>query len=133
MPTTTQRRPPLIVLGAGDTARQAFLLRRIAGLHPVLVLDPEPPAWVFPHAAGSWAIDLTNEVLVVAAVAEKMRSRGVAGVTTYVEQHVSLATQLAERFGLPLAGFGGRGDVPGREASAAERAPGASSLAVPAG
>lgn len=97
-------RPVLVVLGAGDCDHRAFVLQQIAAIHPVIILDADPPAWAWPYVVGTWAIDLADDDAVAAAVAELARSRGVAGVMTYLEHHVVLAARVAEDLGLPSAG-----------------------------
>lgn len=106
MPTTTPPadRPVLIVLGAGERDYRAHTLQQIADVHPVFLLDSDPPAWTWPYTVASWALDLHEETAVAAAVLQIARERGVAGVMTYLEPHIPLAARLAEDLGLPNAG-----------------------------
>ncbi|MFF4699942.1 hypothetical protein [Streptomyces chattanoogensis] len=103
MPSTTER-PALIVLGAGDRDRWAFTLEQITAVQPVLLLDSDPPAWVWPYVAGVWAVDLTDGVAVAAAVRHLAQDRGVLGIGTYLEHHVEFCAHLTEDLGLPSAG-----------------------------
>ncbi|MFF4699964.1 ATP-grasp domain-containing protein [Streptomyces chattanoogensis] len=94
----------LVVLGAGDRDHHAFSFEQVASVHPVLIMDPDPPVWAWPHVVGTWTVDLTDEDAVAAAVMQLARERGVAGVMTFLEHHAGLAAHLAERLGLPGAG-----------------------------
>lgn len=97
-------RPVLVVLGAGDRDMRAFALEQIAAVHPVLLMDTDPPAWAWPHAtAGLWCVDLRDRETVAAALTHLNRDRGVVGVVTYLEHHIELAASLAEDLGLPNA------------------------------
>ncbi|MFK0295226.1 acetyl-CoA carboxylase biotin carboxylase subunit family protein [Streptomyces sp. NPDC090442] len=101
---TTDRRPVLIVIGAGNHDDHAHLLQQIATVHPVVLLDAEPPAWTWEYVAGLWALSMDDEESVLAAVRHLSADRGVAGVMTYLAEHVPMTAQLAEQFGLPGMG-----------------------------
>ncbi|MGW2027382.1 ATP-grasp domain-containing protein [Streptomyces decoyicus] len=101
---TLSNRPVLVVLGAGDRDSRAFALQQIAAVHPVLLMDGDPPAWTWPYTVATWAIDLQDDTAVAAAVKHIARERGVAGVMTYMEHHIELAARIAEGLALPNAG-----------------------------
>lgn len=101
MTAKTATNPYLVVLGAGDRDYKAHQLQQLASVHRILLLDPEPEAWTWPYIAGRWAIDLTQEELVAGALTALAQDDGIAGVTTYLEDHIPLAARIAEDLGLP--------------------------------
>ncbi|MFF0629908.1 acetyl-CoA carboxylase biotin carboxylase subunit family protein [Streptomyces sp. NPDC004296] len=100
----SDRRPVMVVIGAGDRTAHDHVLQQIAVAHPVLLLDAEPPAWAWPHIAGAWAVDLRDAESVTAAVSHLAADRGVTGVMTYLEHQVPLTAELAQYLGLPGIG-----------------------------
>ncbi|MEU2357698.1 ATP-grasp domain-containing protein [Streptomyces misionensis] len=90
-----------MVLGAGSHTWRGYALKHIAARHPVALLDDQPPAWAEAHVAVCVAVDLADAEAVADAVAALAADRGVAGVLTYLENHVVLAARLADRFALP--------------------------------
>ncbi|MCX4682123.1 ATP-grasp domain-containing protein [Streptomyces sp. NBC_01433] len=93
--------PLLVVLGAGSRTYRGYGLQHIAARYPVALLDEAPPAWAEEHVALSRAVDLTDGQAVREAVEMLAAERGVAGVLTYIENHVVLAARVAGHFGLP--------------------------------
>lgn len=93
--------PLLVVLGAGSHTWRGYGLKHIAARHPVALLDHQPPDWADAHVAVAVAVDLTDAEAVADAVATLAADRGVAGVLTYMENHVVLAARLTDRFALP--------------------------------
>ncbi|MFI5867594.1 acetyl-CoA carboxylase biotin carboxylase subunit family protein [Streptomyces sp. NPDC051546] len=101
MDSTDMTAPLLIVLGAGSRTWHSDVLKHIAALHPVALLDGQPPSWAAAHTTLSITVDLTDIEAVANAVSALEAGRGVAGVLTYIDSHVMLAAQLANGFGLP--------------------------------
>ncbi|ATM24566.1 carboxylase (plasmid) [Streptomyces alboflavus] len=103
MPATphSPRTPLLVVLGAGSRTWRGYALQHIAAQHPVALLDAQPPAWAKEHAALTRTVDLTDTQAARDAVEALAADRGVAGVLTYLEDHVVLAARLADHLALP--------------------------------
>ncbi|MFD4475995.1 acetyl-CoA carboxylase biotin carboxylase subunit family protein [Streptomyces sp. NPDC058471] len=97
----TSRPPLLVVLGAGSRTWRGYGLQHIAARHPVALLDEKPPAWADDHVALSRPVDLTDGEAVSDVLETLAADRGVAGVLTYMENHIVLAARLADRFALP--------------------------------
>ncbi|MFJ8752077.1 acetyl-CoA carboxylase biotin carboxylase subunit family protein [Streptomyces sp. NPDC102441] len=95
------RSPLLVILGAGSRTWRGYGLQHIAARHPVALLDEKPPAWAEDHVVLSRTVDLTDGQAVTEAVETLAADREVAGVLTYMENHVVLAARVAEHFGLP--------------------------------
>ncbi|WP_050514115.1 MULTISPECIES: ATP-grasp domain-containing protein [Streptomyces] len=96
--------PVLLVVGAGASSSWRDGLRRLAALHPLVLLESEPAAWAVPYAREMVAVDLRDGQAVASAVAEITDRHRVAGVITYLEEHAALTARLAERHGLPGIG-----------------------------
>lgn len=103
MPHASQpSRPPLLVIiGAGSRIWRGYGLQHIAARHRVALLDDHPPEWANDHVVLSVAVNLADTEAVAAAVGALAADQGVAGVFTYMEQHVVLTARIAERFMLP--------------------------------
>ncbi|WP_330351713.1 ATP-grasp domain-containing protein [Streptomyces sp. NBC_00582] len=103
MPHSSQpsRSPLLIVIGAGSRIWRGYGLQHIGARHRVALLDDQPPEWANDHVVLSVAVDLADTEAVAAAVGALAADQGVAGVFTYMEQHVVLTARIAERFMLP--------------------------------
>ncbi|MFE0135423.1 acetyl-CoA carboxylase biotin carboxylase subunit family protein [Streptomyces sp. NPDC059037] len=97
----TSRPPLLVVLGAGSRTWRGYGLQHIAARYPVALLDEKPPAWADDHVELCLPVDLADGEAVSDAVETLAEDRGVAGVLTYMENHIVLAARLADRFALP--------------------------------
>lgn len=93
--------PLLVVLGAGSEHYSAHCLERIAAAHPTVLVDHTASARALDYVADFLSADLQAADQTAAAVKEYARRRPVAGVLTYLEQHVVLAASLAHDLGLP--------------------------------
>ncbi|MFE9882537.1 acetyl-CoA carboxylase biotin carboxylase subunit family protein [Streptomyces sp. NPDC005784] len=92
---------PILLLGAGAPEFREYVLRQIARVRPVVLIDQDPPTWARPYLAAQAAVDLRDpeaakNVLMRAAV-----QLGAAGVTTYMEHFVELTAWITHRLGLP--------------------------------
>lgn len=92
---------PVLLLGAGSQLYTRHCLERIAGSHPIVLVDSIAPTWTTSHTAGFLSVDLRAPDLAAAKVKEFASERPVAGVMTYMDQHVELAACLAQALGLP--------------------------------
>lgn len=95
------RSPLLVVIGAGSRVWRGYGLQHIAARHRVALLDEHPPAWANDYVAVSMAVDLADTEAVTQAVAALAADQSVAGVLTYMEQHLAVTARIAERFMLP--------------------------------
>ncbi|MFJ6437840.1 acetyl-CoA carboxylase biotin carboxylase subunit family protein [Streptomyces sp. NPDC091416] len=102
MPLTRPNPAPLLlVLGAGNRTYREYGLLHIAARHSVALLDDRPPAWAAPIVDISVPVKLTDNEAVAETVNRLAADYGVAGVLTYVENHVGLAARLADTLALP--------------------------------
>ncbi|WP_369189979.1 ATP-grasp domain-containing protein [Streptomyces sp. R08] len=92
---------PLLVLGAGIQAYSEYSLRRLAAIRPIVLADPEPPAWTRPYVSDDVVIDLADHEAASTAVKRVAEHTPFAGVCTYAEDHVELTARLATQLGLP--------------------------------
>lgn len=92
---------PVLLLGAGSQLYTRHCLERIAASHPIVLVDSTAPTWTTSHTAGFLSVDLRAPDLAAAKVKEFASERPVAGVMTYMDQHVELAACLAQALGLP--------------------------------
>ncbi|GAA3121902.1 ATP-grasp domain-containing protein [Streptomyces rameus] len=92
---------PVVLLGAGgqDFCGE-FPLARIAAVHPVLLVDQDPPAWARPYLAGHLAAD-PAEARTAEAVLRYTAGDPVGGVLTWSGEHLVSAARIAARLGLP--------------------------------
>ncbi|MEU3414044.1 hypothetical protein ABZ760_22730 [Streptomyces sp. NPDC006658] len=88
---------PVVLLGAGRDVCGEFPLARVAAAHPVLLVDPSPPAsWARPYLAAHLAADPAEE-----GTAGALRGHPVGGVLTWSSRYLPAAACLAARLGLP--------------------------------
>ena len=99
----------LLVLGAGLQAYDEHSLQRLAATRPIVLADPEPPAWTGPYVSDDVVIDLADHAAAAAAVKQVAEHTPLAGVCTYTEDHVELMAQLATQLGLPGSSHGSPG------------------------
>lgn len=92
---------PILLLGAGAPEYREYVLRQIARVRPVVLVDKAPPKWARPYLAAEMAVDLRDPETVVDFVRNTASQLGVAGVTTYMEHYVELAARLSHHLGLP--------------------------------
>ncbi|MEU3856149.1 hypothetical protein AB0F03_01995 [Streptomyces sp. NPDC028722] len=93
---------PVLLLGAGHgDACGEFALARIAAVHPVILVDPDPPAWARPYLAGHLAADPAREAQTADAVLRYTARRPVGGLLTWSPEHLVTAARVAARLGLP--------------------------------
>ncbi|MFG3012322.1 hypothetical protein ACGFZB_18045 [Streptomyces cinerochromogenes] len=93
---------PVVLLGAGrrDSCNE-FPLARIAAVRPVVLVDPDPPAWARPHLTGHLAADPARESSTTEAVLAYAAGHPVAGVLTWSGAHLTTAARITARLGLP--------------------------------
>ncbi|MET9450314.1 hypothetical protein [Streptomyces cinerochromogenes] len=93
---------PVVLLGAGrrDSCDE-FPLARIAAARPVVLVDPDPPAWTRPYLAGHLAADPARESSTTEAVLAYAAGHPVAGVLTWSGAHLTTAARITARLGLP--------------------------------
>ncbi|MEU6671510.1 hypothetical protein [Streptomyces sp. NPDC046727] len=93
---------PVVLLGAGrrETCGE-FPLARIAAVGPVVLVDPDPPAWACPYLSGHLAADPARETQTADAVLRYAAGRPVGGVLTWSGEHLVTAARIAGRLGLP--------------------------------
>ncbi|MYW46721.1 hypothetical protein [Streptomyces sp. SID161] len=93
---------PVVLLGAGghDVCGE-FPLARIAAVCPVLLVDPDPPAWTRPYLAGRLAADPAGGTGTADAVLRYMAGAPVGGVLTWSGEHLVSAARAAARLGVP--------------------------------
>ena len=92
---------PILLLGAGTPEFREYVLRQIARVRPVVLIDQTPPKWARPYLAAQAAVDLHDPEAAEAFLMSAAVQLGVAGVTTYMEHFVELAARLTHRLGLP--------------------------------
>ncbi|GGW18543.1 carboxylase [Streptomyces capoamus] len=93
---------PVVLLGAGRPETcDDFPLTRIAALHPVVLVDPDPPAWARPHLRAHLAVDPAREAQAAEAVLAHAAGHPVAGVLTWSAAHLATAARITGRLGLP--------------------------------
>ncbi|MFF8847635.1 acetyl-CoA carboxylase biotin carboxylase subunit family protein [Streptomyces sp. NPDC015127] len=92
---------PVLLLDAGSQLNTRHCLERIAASHPIVLVDSSAPTWTTSHTARFLSADLRAPDLAAAKVKEFASERPVAGVMTYMDQHVELAARLAQDLGLP--------------------------------
>ncbi|MEU1402360.1 hypothetical protein ABZ471_08325 [Streptomyces sp. NPDC005728] len=92
----------VLLLGAGGRAAYGeHPLARIAAVHPVVLVDPAPPAWARPYLAGHIAADPGQEDATAEAVAHHAARHGIDGVLTWTREHLTAAALVAARLRLP--------------------------------
>ncbi|GGS43529.1 hypothetical protein [Streptomyces cinerochromogenes] len=93
---------PVVLLGAGrrDSCDE-FPLARIAAVRPVVLVDPDPPAWTRPYLAGYLTADPAREAHTTEAVLAYAAGHPVAGVLTWSRAHLTTAARITARLGLP--------------------------------
>jgi biotin carboxylase len=91
---------PILLLGAGAAEFREYVLRRIARVRPVVLVDQDPPRWARPYLAAQAAVDLSDAVSAEAIVMEVADQFGAVGVTTYMEHFVELTARVTHRLGL---------------------------------
>ncbi|MFD7663562.1 acetyl-CoA carboxylase biotin carboxylase subunit family protein [Streptomyces sp. NPDC059788] len=96
--------PVLLVVGAGASSSWREGLRRLAALHPLVLLESGPAAWACPYVLDTVDADLRDGPAVAAAVDAVAARHFVTGVMTYLEEHAPLAAHLAACRGLPGLG-----------------------------
>ncbi|MEU1273585.1 ATP-grasp domain-containing protein [Streptomyces sp. NPDC005799] len=114
-PTASAASRPLLVLGAGARPYREHGLSRLAAAGPLVLADPEPPAWIRPYVDEQLAIDLADTEGAAMAVKAVAARTPLAGVCTYLEHHVELTAHLAAVLGLP-------GTPPGAMAACRDKA-----------
>jgi biotin carboxylase len=92
---------PILLLGAGAPEFREYVLRQIARVRPVVLVDQTPPKWARPYLAAQAAVDLRDAEAAEAFLMSAAVQFGAAGVTTYMEHFVELAARLTHRLGLP--------------------------------
>lgn len=92
---------PILLLGAGANEYREFLLRQIARVRPVVLVDQAPPKWAHPYVAAEAAVDLRDPEAAEAFVRVAVIELGAVGVTTYMEHFVELTARLTHQLGLP--------------------------------
>ncbi|MFI0169148.1 hypothetical protein [Streptomyces sp. NPDC017095] len=96
---------PVVLLGLLGSGRRdvcgEFPLARIAAVRPVLLVDPDPPAWARPYLTGHLAADPAREEQTAEAVLRYAAGRAVGGVLTWSAEHLLPAARLAGRLGVP--------------------------------
>ncbi|MEV8547492.1 ATP-grasp domain-containing protein [Streptomyces sp. NPDC051572] len=92
---------PILLIGAGAQEQREFLLRQVARVRPVVLVDQDPPAWARPYVAAWTAVDLRDPQATERFIRESSVELDAVGVTTYMEHFVGLAARLAHRLGLP--------------------------------
>ena len=92
---------PILLLGAGTPEFREYVLRQIARVRPVVLIDQTPPKWARPYLAAQAAVDLHDPEAAEAFLMSAAVQIGVAGVTTYMEHFVELTARLTHRLGLP--------------------------------
>ncbi|GAA2205182.1 hypothetical protein [Streptomyces bangladeshensis] len=93
---------PVVLLGAGrrDSCDE-FPLARIAASRPVVLVDPDPPAWARPYLTGHLAADPAREAQTAEAVCGYAAEHPVGGVLTWSAEHLTTAARITGRLGLP--------------------------------
>ncbi|MBL1080989.1 hypothetical protein JK359_03205 [Streptomyces actinomycinicus] len=93
---------PVLLLGAGRRGTCGeFPLARIAAVRPVVLVDPDPPAWARPYLSGHLAADPARETETAEAVARYAAGRPVDGVLTWSAEHLGCAARVAGLLGTP--------------------------------
>ncbi|MGW1564111.1 ATP-grasp domain-containing protein [Streptomyces sp. NPDC002144] len=92
---------PLLVLGAGSQLYREHGLSRLAAVRPLVLADPQPPAWIRPYVDEQLAIDLADTESAALAIKAFAAHTPLAGVCTYLEHHVEFTAHLAGQLGLP--------------------------------
>lgn len=93
--------PVLVVVGAGLREYRSYALASMAARAPLVLLDPDPPAWTRAHTAAQLRVSIGDPVHLAAAIAEVADRYEVAGVATYAEDAVYAAAHVAEALHLP--------------------------------
>jgi biotin carboxylase len=97
----SRKSSPILLLGAGAPEYREYVLRQIARVRPVVLVDKAPPRWTRPYLAAEMAVDLRDPETAADFVRHAAGRLGVAGVTTYMEHYVELAARLTRHLGLP--------------------------------
>ncbi|MFF9766265.1 hypothetical protein ACF1GT_06570 [Streptomyces sp. NPDC014636] len=93
---------PVVLLGAGrKDCGGEFSLARIAAVGPVLLVDPDPPAWAHPYLTGHLAADPAGEGRTAEALLRYTAGDPVGGVLTWSGELLVSAARIAGRLGLP--------------------------------
>ncbi|WP_307080599.1 ATP-grasp domain-containing protein [Streptomyces canus] len=92
---------PILLLGAGAPEFREYVLRQIARVRPVVLVDQAPPNWARPYLAAQAAVDLRDHEAAEAFLKTAAVQLGVVGVTTYMEHFVELTARLTHQLGLP--------------------------------
>ncbi|WP_030341167.1 hypothetical protein [Streptomyces sp. NRRL S-1022] len=98
---------PVVLLGAGRRETcDDVPLARIAALRPVVLVDPDPPAWARPYVTAHLAADPARETQAAEAVLAYAAGHPVAGVLTWSTRHLPAAALITGRLGLPGLPYG---------------------------
>ncbi|MFJ8003994.1 ATP-grasp domain-containing protein [Streptomyces fagopyri] len=92
---------PILLLGAGAPEFREYVLRQIARVRPVVLVDQDPPTWARPYLASQTAIDMHDPEAAEASLIKIADQLGAAGVTTYMEHFVELTARITHQLGLP--------------------------------
>jgi biotin carboxylase len=94
-------RPALLILCGGQREYREYMLERLAGRYQPVLLSPWPVTWERAHIADHEVIDPADTGQIFAA-AERMAARyPIAGVLTYYEPCVELASAIGLHLGVP--------------------------------
>jgi hypothetical protein len=91
---------PVLLLGTGRPGTYgAFALARIAAVHPVVLVEGDPPAWARPWLTGHIAAD--PGAVSAGVVARYAARHSVRGVLTWDGEHLVAAARIAAWLGVP--------------------------------
>ncbi|WP_093455973.1 MULTISPECIES: ATP-grasp domain-containing protein [unclassified Streptomyces] len=77
------------------------MLRQIARVRPVVLIDQDPPKWALPYLAAQATMDLRDLRAAETFLASAAVQLDAVGLTTYMEHFVELTARLTHQLGLP--------------------------------
>ncbi|MCT9075232.1 ATP-grasp domain-containing protein [Streptomyces fulvoviolaceus] len=92
---------PILLLGAGAPEFREYVLRQIARVRPVVLVDQDSPKWARPYLAAQTAVDLRDPEAAEVSLIKVADQLGAVGVTTYMEHFVELTARITHQLGLP--------------------------------
>jgi D-alanine-D-alanine ligase-like ATP-grasp enzyme len=91
----------IVVVASGEREFREYLLRGVAAVCPVHLVDVQEPTWQRPYLASWTVVADTDATSVVTAVRRLAAEHQVLGVLTWHEEHVVQAALAAAELGLP--------------------------------
>ncbi|UJW29919.1 ATP-grasp domain-containing protein [Saccharothrix sp. AJ9571] len=94
-------RPTLLVLVGGQREYREYMLMRLSARYRLTLLSPWPVTWEKRYIADHALIEPDEPERIFAAASRIAERHSVSGVLTYYEPCVVLASEVAQRLGLP--------------------------------